>query len=366
MAFATAEAFQEIIVRLSVLRYVITSNTKRGKFDIATDAEDFFAGFINLLLGWNLTNLNITEYANYPAIDLADQDKRISIQVTTQNSLGKIRETIDLFHKHKHQEKYDHLIILILSRKLEHKTEIELLQRDIKKIDLWDIDDLLAVVEFKFYSDDYWNQDDNLYERLENYTRRQLPSIVRSLSTCENDSKGNSKHGLLHGLEIVIGHPPKSARRFLDFCFAGYSAEDQAAIFNEVNSLYHRLKDESHIGSRQIVSHAIKYSITGKEFTLRFPSYHGGYLGEQSLIFFPANISLSTSYQSKLKYHEKVAGLQFLGWSEPLADCPACLSLKLYLPTYESNLFYLLKLFFQSDVEKLYSVLVDLDFRHLD
>jgi hypothetical protein len=365
MAFATPEAFQEIIVRLSVLRYVITSNTKRGKFDIATDAEDFFAGFINLLLGWNLKNLNITEYANYPAIDLADQDNRISIQVTTQNSLSKIRETIELFHKHKHQQKYDHLIVLILSRKLEHKTEIESLRGDIKKIDIWDIDDLLAIVEYFFYHNDYFHQDGNLYEQLENYTRRQLPSIVRNLSIYEN-TNGNSRHGLLHGLEIVIGHPPKSARRFLDFCFKGYSSEDQAAIFNEVNSLYHRLKDESHIGSRQIVSHAIRYSITGKEFTLRFPNYHGGYLGEQSLIFFPANISQSMPYKSNLKYCEKVAGLRFLGWSEPLDDWPNCLSLKLYLPTYESNLFYLLKLFFQSDVEKLNSVLVDLDFRHLD
>jgi hypothetical protein len=95
--FATAEAFQDIVVRLSVLRYVITSNTRRGKHDIAIDAEDFFAGFCNLLLEWNLVNLNRTEYPNYPAIDLGDQARRIAIQVTAENTVDKIKSTINPF-----------------------------------------------------------------------------------------------------------------------------------------------------------------------------------------------------------------------------------------------------------------------------
>jgi len=92
--FATAEAFQDIVVRLSVLRYVITSDTKRSKNDTATDAENFCAGLLNLLCGWELVNLNVTEYPNYPAIDLGDKKHMIAIQVTTENKVEKIKDTI--------------------------------------------------------------------------------------------------------------------------------------------------------------------------------------------------------------------------------------------------------------------------------
>lgn len=90
-------------------------------YDINNFAEDFYAGLLNLIYGYNLKNLNILE-KNTPAIDLGDEENRISIQVTSDNSSEKIKETISKFIKKKSYLKYDRLIILILTAKRKYTT----------------------------------------------------------------------------------------------------------------------------------------------------------------------------------------------------------------------------------------------------
>nr|WP_315594115.1 SMEK domain-containing protein [uncultured Cupriavidus sp.] len=360
--FATAEAFQEIIVRLSVLRYVITSNTRRGKYDIATDAEDFFAGFLNRLQGWELVNLNVTEYKNYPAIDLGDKNRRIAIQVTAENTIDKIRATIESFYSHDLRDKYDFLIILILSRKLQHNSDIQILKRSLHSLTVWDLDDLLAIVERNLRLDEIDDRQRNLIESLEDFTRRQLPSIVRALSY--DDTR--KADGLLRNLEVIIGHPPSSAKTFLNSFLNGQNCDEYPLALVEITNLYSQLKDRSYIGNRQILAHAIQYSITSDEFKWRFPQYGGQYISDQMLIFYPENIAQSMSFHMGEQYRRQVHGLQVLGWSCPLEDWPNFLSVELYIRSLDSNFFFLLKQFLKNDVEKLRSVLVDLDFRHLD
>lgn len=364
--FATAEAFQEIIVRLSVLRYVITSNTRRGKYDVATDAEDFFAGFFNRLLGWELENLNLVEHKNYPAIDLGDKRQKVAIQVTAENTIDKIKTTIESFYSHGLRAEYDRLIILILSRKLQHNTDVELLKRDLNRLDVWDLDDVLATVEYNLRVDDIADRQHNLIESLEDFTRRQLPPIVRALSYDNLNKDGKKVHGLLRDLEVVIGHPPVSAKRFLDWCFNGLNEDESSVALEEITQLYLQLKDRSYIGNRQILAHAIQYSITSDEFKWRFPEYQGQYISDQMLIFYPENVAQAMRFQLQKQYWKQVQGLQVLGWSVPLEDWPGFLSIGLFIRSLDSNLFFQLKQFLKNDIEKLRSVLVDLDFRHLD
>ncbi|MBP2666757.1 MAG: hypothetical protein H6Q76_1737 [Firmicutes bacterium] len=362
--FATAEAFQEIVVRLSVLRYVITSNTRRGKYDIATDAEDFFAGFLNRLLGWELVNLNIVEYKNYPAIDLGDKKRRMAIQVTAENGIDKIRTTIDSFFSHNLRGEYDELIILILSRKLQYNSDVELLKRDLNSLRVWDLDDLLANVEYKLRVDDIHDRQHNLIESLEDFTRTQLPSIVRALSFDNLNRNGKKIPHLLWNLEVVIGHPPVSAKRFLDWI--GCNVDESLLAVEEITQIYKQLKDRSYIGSRQLLVHVVQYSMTSDEFKWRFPDYAGGYISDQMLIFYPDNVALSMPVPKRTEYWKQVHGLQALGWSYPLVDCTSFLSISMYIRSLDSNFFFLLKQFLQNDIEKVRSVLVDLDFRHLD
>ena len=62
-------------------------------------------------------------YPNYPAIDLADDKRRISIQVTADNSLEKINRTFEVFKNSKENliERYDKVIFFMTKVKLKIK-----------------------------------------------------------------------------------------------------------------------------------------------------------------------------------------------------------------------------------------------------
>ena len=85
-------------------------------FDLNITAEDFYQGFLNKVYGLSLVNLN-TEEKNTKAIDLEDKSKRQSIQVTSDHSIDKIRETVRKFKEDGLQKNYDCLTVLMLKRK---------------------------------------------------------------------------------------------------------------------------------------------------------------------------------------------------------------------------------------------------------
>ena len=51
--------------------------------------DNIVAKLLELVYGYNFINTNDI-YPNYPAIDLADNERRISVQVTSDNSIEKI------------------------------------------------------------------------------------------------------------------------------------------------------------------------------------------------------------------------------------------------------------------------------------
>lgn len=358
--FAAAEAFQEIIVRLSVLRYIITANTKRQKTDIATDAEDFFAGFLNRLWNSELVNLNVLEQKNHPAIDLGDRKRRLAIQVTAENTIDKIRDTVESFYENDLRKKYDELIILILSRKLQYSTDIAALGRDLVGFHVWDLDDLLFEVERQSRLDEIYDTNGEVIKKLESFTRRELPAIVRALSLDE-DRKVNS---LLRELEVVVGHPPASARAFLEW-YGAYDGNEVMAASQEIRQFYAQLKDRSYVGNRQILVHVIQSSQTAEEFRRNVGEHFYDHISEQTLVIYPDLSAINMRPATRRSFWDQLTGLQFLGWAEPMQDARYW-RISLYMKSLDGNIFYLLKQFLQNDIEKLYSVLVDLDFRHLD
>ena len=89
-----------------------------GHYDINKICEDLFCGIFKELYGFeNLRNLNEVERMNFPGIDLADDDARIAIQVTSEKSLEKIKDSLGKIIKHKLHEQYDRIIFYILTRK---------------------------------------------------------------------------------------------------------------------------------------------------------------------------------------------------------------------------------------------------------
>jgi hypothetical protein len=116
MAFTSSQAFESIVMKLSVLRYVFASNAKQGRFSLNKDAESFFGSVLNIIHGWNLKNSNVSS-VTAKAIDLADKTNRICVQVTSDNGSPKIKKTIKSFIEENMESDYDRLIVLIITSK---------------------------------------------------------------------------------------------------------------------------------------------------------------------------------------------------------------------------------------------------------
>ena len=90
--------FREQLSRLVV---EVEGAVAMGHFDLNKICEDVVCGLFRELYGFEaLRNLNSEEKANYPGIDLADDEAKIAIQVTSDKSLDKVKETLGKVIKH--------------------------------------------------------------------------------------------------------------------------------------------------------------------------------------------------------------------------------------------------------------------------
>lgn len=89
-------------------------------FDLNIAAEDFYKELLNIVYSLNFVNLN-NGNRNAKAIDLGDRTARKAIQVTSDNSSGKIKDTITKFVEAERHIAYDELTILMLKRKKAYK-----------------------------------------------------------------------------------------------------------------------------------------------------------------------------------------------------------------------------------------------------
>jgi hypothetical protein len=113
--------FREEIARLAL---EVESSVAMGHFDINKIFEDVVCGLFRELYGFqNLRNLNSDEKLNYPGVDLADDEARIAIQVTSDNSLKKIKDTLKKVVSHGLHERYDRVIIYNLTKKQANYSE---------------------------------------------------------------------------------------------------------------------------------------------------------------------------------------------------------------------------------------------------
>ena len=116
-------------------------------YDINIIAEDFFTGLLNLIFGYKLKNANVVE-KNAQAIDLIDEENKISIQVTSDNSSTKIKHTIHEYIDNKSYEKYNRLIVLILTSKKKYSKAFDTDNKFIfdKESDIIDVKDIVKFI----------------------------------------------------------------------------------------------------------------------------------------------------------------------------------------------------------------------------
>ena len=103
---------------MSIFVTQVRGATAMSKTDINSVSENVLIPLFSEIYGHSdLRNLNVSESPNFPGIDLADEKTRTAYQITSTSGSKKIKDTLKKFVKYKLYEKYDHLIIYILTEK---------------------------------------------------------------------------------------------------------------------------------------------------------------------------------------------------------------------------------------------------------
>lgn len=195
MGIASQKYFEDVIMYLSVLRYIFKSRSKKGYFDLNKKAETFFRDVLNIVYDWRLKDLNKIQ-SNYPAIDLADDEELVCVQVTAESGSAKINKTLVKFFDKKFDSKYVRIMFMIITEKKAYSKDFSVPSSFVfnKSSDIKDIDDLLDDVEALSL--------DRL-KALHEYLKQELAGIVASvaepgtlLATAERPANTPAKNGL--------------------------------------------------------------------------------------------------------------------------------------------------------------------------
>lgn len=94
-------------------------DNNNGNFDINKIAEKFFIPILNPVFSKKFQRSEFLK-VNFPAIDLISHDNKFVIQITSEKTLSKIKETISTFIRNKLFDQFHELFILIIDE--DYKT----------------------------------------------------------------------------------------------------------------------------------------------------------------------------------------------------------------------------------------------------
>lgn len=116
--------------------------------DINNINENLSALILNKVYGWNLNNLNAAK-ANYPAIDLGDENNGIGVSVTATDTSTYINDKIAKNIKHKVYVKFPKHYFFITTKKKNYTTHFDTEGNYTfdKEINILDIEDVLKSIK---------------------------------------------------------------------------------------------------------------------------------------------------------------------------------------------------------------------------
>jgi hypothetical protein len=131
----------------------VKTATAMQQTDINKVSENVLIPLLAEVYGYKkLKNLNFTEGSNFPGVDLGDETARVAFQITATPGIEKVKHTLSKFIEYKLYEKYDKLIIYILTEKQNTYSDKEIkriiqseLYFDTKK-DIWDYRNIVGEV----------------------------------------------------------------------------------------------------------------------------------------------------------------------------------------------------------------------------
>ncbi len=143
---------------LLLMHYTQYKNKKRRHTDPNRIVEGYFAKLFNNIFNSNFKVCDLITFedgtnTDQPAIDLIEDRKKIAIQVTSDNSIDKIKHTINQFNKEGLDKKYNDLYVLIINTKKKYRN-IKSIKKDCKTkgynlhiVDIYDLIDIFILAE---------------------------------------------------------------------------------------------------------------------------------------------------------------------------------------------------------------------------
>ena len=117
---------EELIKSCSILLYklcdLVEMRNSLNFYDINISSEYFFIPLLNHIFDCELYNIN-TDNRNSAVIDLADDNSKLSVQVTSDSSAAKIHKTLKEFREHELYNKYSRLVIIVIKKKHTYKAD---------------------------------------------------------------------------------------------------------------------------------------------------------------------------------------------------------------------------------------------------
>lgn len=249
------EYLKSIARELAILSYEIKIRNTVNLYDINIVAEYFYQEFLRLVFGYDLVNLN-TIQKNTSAIDLADNSRRIAIQVTSDNTSTKIHETIKKFNEKGLHNDYDRLIFVILTEKRKYTSvfDTEGLFSFDKNLDIIDCEDLMMHINNKNTTElvSITNfLDRELSDKVRMGKRKQaseIETIIAFIEYLSTNKKISEKKS-----ETFIDPKEKIDRRFKKY------AESLKMLYRQMVGLYEGSVRQAHVtlGLDEVKSHVI-------------------------------------------------------------------------------------------------------------
>lgn len=109
----------KICEHIERLEYTIKLKNSIGMFDVNKYCEDYYCELLNLVYGYNLSNINF-EDKNSKYIDLSDRDVRVCIQITSRKDANKVYETLKKFNASELVDEYKRFIFFLIAEKWDN------------------------------------------------------------------------------------------------------------------------------------------------------------------------------------------------------------------------------------------------------
>ncbi len=117
MQISSEELLTQIRNQITAYQMNVRSDNKAHRYNINDRAEAFTIPLFKLIFGLDeLRDLNIDQ-ANFPGIDLGDFENRVAVQVTSETTLKKVKDTLETFVNKKYYKQFDRLIIFMIEEK---------------------------------------------------------------------------------------------------------------------------------------------------------------------------------------------------------------------------------------------------------